>query len=117
MRIAGFLLAILFSSAVWAADAYLPGTADVPLFDGLTVRQAGEGVQFDTPEGQILIVEAESETRTVREVMDFYRKSLPALGWKKKKGDVFEREDDSFSIVVVQEQKPLIVRFELVPRD
>lgn len=106
----------LWSVGCWAADAFIPGTEDVPLADGLVIVSGDEDVSFDTPAGQILIVEAASETLSADAVLSFYQRTLPALGWVLKKRNVFEREAETLTIVV-QKQNPALVQFELAPRD
>ena len=114
-------LAVLGSVLVWsvaclAGEAFIPGTEDVPLMEGLTVVSGDEDVSFDTPAGQILIVEAAADKVSSDSVLSFYRRTLPALGWRQTDAHSFEREAETLNIVV-QKQTPAEVQFELAPRD
>jgi len=114
-------LAVLIGILLWsvvclAAEDFIPGTEDVPLADSLTIISGEEDVSFDTPAGQILIVEAAADSVSADSVLSFYQRTLPALGWRQTDAHSFEREAETLNIVV-QKNKPALVRFELAPRD
>lgn len=101
----------------WAAPAFITGTEDIPLLDGLTLLSGDEDVSFDTPAGQILIVEAVGESLTPQTIQSFYQNALPALGWQPtKQSGIYERESETLTISI-ESEKPTRVRFELSPRD
>ena len=114
--IAIFCILFLWGSVCLAQEVFIPGTEDVPLADGLVIVSGEEDVSFDTPAGQILIVEAASDTLSAEDVLSFYRRTLPALGWQQEGMCRFERESESLTISV-QKQHPVSVRFELSPCD
>ena len=95
------------------AVAYVPGVADLPLMPGLT-EVAGAGVVFDKPSGRI--VETYVQGEVARDaVLDFYRRSLPALGWEEMGGAGFRREGERLRLEFVSEEGPLVLRFSLHP--
>lgn len=116
MRFMAFILGLFLALAVWAGDAFIPGTEDVPLAEGLEIIAGDEDVSFDTPAGQILVVQAQADTLAFGDVMSFYQKTLPALGWRLVDAGVFTRESETLRLSMVR-KKPLVVRFELAPSD
>ncbi len=111
-RLLSFCCALLMTTVAWAGDAYLPGTEDVPLMTGLTVDKT-DNLDFDTPAGQIAVLEVTARQLTAEQVFDYYRKILPALGWSEQKTGVFTRDNDSLTLVVVRAGASLIMRFEI----
>ena len=111
MKRAVFLSFLLTSSLAFAQEAFLPGTEDVPLMEGLTVNPTAN-LDFDTPAGQIRTVNATGKSLTGQKITAYYRQTLPALGWRFEKGNRFVREKDSLVITVLKETKPAVVRFE-----
>ena len=75
-------------SAALARDAYLSLAPDIPLAPGLSEFDGGQLV-FDKPEGRIVRIEAEraSVQGANRAVPNFYRETLPNLGWQLKSSD------------------------------
>ena len=106
MRLLSFILCLCFSFAVWAD--FLPQTDDIPLMDGLTLKQT-EDVAFDTPAGQILVLEATTRN-TPDSVRTFYAQSLTALGWSWKKKDTYVRGADTLELSF---PTPNTVRFDI----
>ncbi len=95
------------------ADSYLPEVDDVPLMEGLTVVEAAEDFSFDTPAGRIIVVNAVSDHLTAADVLLFYQKTLPALGWISKGDGLFTRDRDSLQVRVLKNKNPHRVQFEL----
>jgi hypothetical protein len=100
--------------AAAAADSdFLSGFGDLPLMKGLAAVADSETV-FDTPDGRI--VEAYAAGRVSRErVESFYRKSLPQLGWRREKRNVYRREEERLTIEFKTRGETLTVRFMLAP--
>lgn len=94
-------------------EGFLQGTQDIPQMDGLVIQQT-QDVDFDTPAGQILSIDAFSKQKTGRQIKDYYNATLPQLGWIHQKDGSFKRENDSFSITVLKEKKPSKVRFDII---
>lgn len=78
-------LIICFSpSAVKAENAYLTAIPDIPLMQGLNEKEGVEApLVFDKAEGRVIeeaaVINAQLDKK---EVLDFYRATLPSLGWK-----------------------------------
>ena len=96
--------------------AFVGAIEDLPLMPGL-VEDAGSGVVFDTAAGRI--AEAFASGPVSKDaVLDFYRQTLPQLGWRALGGGVFSRERE---VLKVEFPGPggtgssLTVRFALSP--
>ena len=70
-------------SAALARDVYLSLAPDIPLAPGLSEFDGGQLV-FDKPEGRIVRIEADrvSAQGVNGAVPNFYRETLPNLGWQ-----------------------------------
>ena len=71
------------ASAALARDVYLSLAPDIPLAPGLSEFDGGQLV-FDKPEGRIVRIEADrvSAQGVNGAVPNFYRETLPNLGWQ-----------------------------------
>lgn len=83
---------------------------------GLTA--VGDGpVVFDAPGGRIIDVQL-AGTGTPARVMEFYRETLPQLGWQAAAGPAgsFEREGELLKLQVTEPERGRVeVRFSLTP--
>ena len=105
---------LLVSGPAQAADSgFFDRLEDVPVMPGLQpVEDAG--IEFDAPSGRI--VEAWAIGDATREaVRDFYRRTLPQLGWSAGAGDAFERENETLRIDFFGPDGELTVRFTIAP--
>jgi len=91
-----------------AADAFVPGTADVPLAPGLDIV-ADSLTVFDAPNGRLVEVYARIDGNR-GDVRTFYADVLPALGWRYDAG-VWVREKEQLDIGI----EGATVRFALRP--
>ena len=75
-------------SAALARDVYLSLAPDIPLAPGLSEFDGGQLV-FDKPEGRIVRIEVErvSAQGVNGAVPNFYRETLPNLGWQLNSSD------------------------------
>ncbi|HJS31206.1 MAG TPA: hypothetical protein VJ924_04370 [Alphaproteobacteria bacterium] len=80
------------SSPVLAANGFVAGIDDLPLMPGLTAMPES-GVAFDSPAGRIIEAYAAGIT-TRAAVSDFYRRTLPQLGWQPTGDNAFRREGE-----------------------
>lgn len=95
--VAGFLallsvpsVAVAQNSPAPVAAQYLSAAPDVPLAAGLS-EAPDVGMVFDKPQGRIVQITAMTDgTKSRRTIIDFYRASLPNLGWRRIEYD--ERE-------------------------
>ncbi len=100
-------------TAVMAQEAFMPGTQDIPLMDGLRV-DVSDDMNFDTPEGQVITFDAQSKRKTGTQIIDYYRDTLPRMGWTETETNHFVREKDSITLTVIRGRKPGVVRFEIM---
>jgi len=97
-----------------AGDRFLTAIADLPLMDGLS-ETPGSAVVFSKPEGRIVEVAAEG-TVARADVVAFYRRTLPQLGWRPTGDAAFERERERLSLGFSGTSGRLVVQFSLAPR-
>ncbi len=114
LRGIALLLCVMMPLAAALADAFVPGTEDVPLMPGLT-PVAGSAVVFDKPEGRI--VEAQAAGKVTRAaVRAFYEASLPRLGWAAAGAAAWRREGEVLRLDYREERGILTVGFTLSPQ-
>lgn len=117
LRIKTFLLPLLvgLTAAVSvAAQTFLPGMEDVPLMERLTLTGDTELV-FDSPAGRIVDVYAQGDVSRDA-VLQFYRETLPELGWTPNGPAAFSREQETLTLGFTDEAGALTVRFSLAPQ-
>jgi hypothetical protein len=111
-------LALALAPALAGSDSFIVGVEDLPLMPGLTeVRDAG--IVFETPGGRIVETYAKGAQRR-GDIFDFYRKTLPQLGWQPVGDSAYRRESERLEIVVLGGgdsggSGELVVRFTLQP--
>lgn len=106
------LLFILCLSSIAHAEEFLAGTSDIPVMNGLKINTS-EQMDFDTPIGQVLILEGISVKKTGNEILNFYKNTLPQMGWEEKSEGIFIRQKDSLTISVLKNNNPAKVRFDI----
>jgi hypothetical protein len=112
--LAGFLFISAFACIPAGAAEFVPGINDLPLMPGLGAA-AEESVVFDTPAGRIIEATAHGEA-TADDVLKFYARTLPQLGWSEVARNQFRREDEVLRIEFPRaEGGGIMVRFSLVP--
>lgn len=89
-----FLLFALYTGSVWAD--FFPNTEDIPVMEGIKLTETTD-FEFDTPMGQILTFEAETDY-SQQQIRSFYQETLKSLGWNLEKEDTYVRGGDRFSI-------------------
>ena len=104
----------MLSFATAFADAFVPGTEDVPLMRGLA-PVAGSSVVFDKPEGRIVEVQASGKL-TRAAVRGFYEATLPRLGWTAAGADAWRREGEVLRLDYREDRGILTVGFTLSPQ-
>ncbi len=113
-RIIGIaLVSLLFAASPAVAGEFFALLVDVPVMPGLRpVEDAG--IEFDAPSGRI--VEAWAIGALARgAVLDFYRDTLPQLGWNAGAGAAFQREGEALRIDFFGPDGELTVRFTVSP--
>ncbi len=95
-------------------SAFVIGIEDMPLMAGL-IEDEEASLVFDKPDGRL--VEAYAFGRLgADEVSEFYRTTLPALGWRHVDNLAFLREGEMLRIHLVAGEDGLTVRFVLSPQ-
>ena len=71
-------------------------------------------VVFDKPAGRIVAVAARGAVSRA-EVLAYYARVLPQLGWRRAGPAAFRREDERLRLSFAREDGTLVVRFALAP--
>lgn len=109
-----FGLLLLMSVSALAADAAYSGVIeDLPLMPGMT-ESADDAVVFDKPAGRILETSAETDA-TPAAVEKFYAETLPPLGWQAAGGNSFNRDGETLTLDIDEEDGATTVHFSLTP--
>ena len=111
-----FVFCFLISSAF--ADSFLVGTEDIPLMSGMQYSE-DETFSIDNEDGRLyfskVFVSAE-----ISQIWDFYRQTLPQLGWTETQDATFQRDDEILRMAVVDDsyhkEKKTTVIFELITK-
>ena len=112
-----FLCKVVFCSCLFFcglanSETFLAQTTDIPLMPGVIISPV-EQMDFDTPAGQVIVLEGISKQKTASEIVSFYENVLPQMGWETSKYGEFSRQDDAFNIVILKNEKPSKVRFDI----
>jgi hypothetical protein len=97
-----------------AADSFLSRLEDLPLVPGLS-EDTSTGISFDTAEGRIVEAFAHGDL-TERQVLDFYRQTLPQLGWTAEDATAYRRGGERLRLEFMQGTEGLVVRYSLSPQ-
>jgi hypothetical protein len=87
---------------------------DLPLMPGLKTTEDKDVLFVEPHQGRIAETEASGEV-PIDGVYDFYRHSLPHLGWKVIDGRTFEREGERLQIDARASGNVTTVRFTVKP--
>jgi hypothetical protein len=87
---------------------------DLPLMTGLKPVEDSDVLFVEPHEGRIAETEA-SGAVDIDEVYNFYRRSLPHLGWKVIDGRTYEREGERLLIDARADGRITTVRFSVKP--
>lgn len=106
-------LFLLWSLTVPAVAAnFVEGMEDVPLMDGLS-QITQDDISFGNEETRLLEAYLTSRRLKFAAVANFYKESLPQLGWiyqgKRSNGLLFDRDGETLEIIR-ESAKPLVVR-------
>lgn len=97
-----------------ATDGFLSRLEDLPLVPGLS-EDTRAGVSFDTADGRIVEAFARGNV-TERQVLDFYRETLPQLGWTPEGPTEYRRGGERLRIGLMPDAQGLVVRYSLSPQ-
>ena len=71
-------------------------------------------ILFDKIDGRYVSVEIYGDYEEY-EVIDYYKRILPNLGWKEKKYLIYNRNNETLEIKSKKEKKGLSVKFNIFP--
>jgi hypothetical protein len=97
-----------------AAEEFLTLLEDLPLMPGL-VEDTGKGLSFDSAGGRIVEAYA-SGTVGEAQVLEFYRETLPQLGWTVDGRTQFYRNGERLRIEMMHGDSGLTVHYLLSPQ-
>lgn len=112
-----FLIAVLAlpGPVKAAAPGYLRYLPDVPLMDKMT-ELPDQALIFDKGEGRVIESAVLAGALSEKEVLDFYNRSLPALGWKSAGPQRFLRNEDQLIVKWEKVGDGAVVRFSVSPK-
>jgi hypothetical protein len=112
---AALIVGLVLAQTASAQTNFVPGFDDVPLMPGLAAAADG-AVVFDAPGGRIIDVQLGGRASPTK-VLDFYRDTLPQLGWQAVgPAGTFEREGEILKLVIDEPERGQVnVRFSLAP--
>ncbi|ABC24594.1 hypothetical protein Rru_A3800 [Rhodospirillum rubrum ATCC 11170] len=105
--------AAAFQAEAEAPVKFVRGTEDVPLMPGLA-PVPDSGMVFEATGGRLVEAFASGPVKRAR-VLEFYRSTLPQLGWKISGPSSFAREGETLDLDFIGESPALTVRFSLAP--
>ncbi len=107
-----FLLNCILLSGC-SSPSFLPGTTDIPQMPDLRLDTV-DTMDFDTPAGQIMMLDGTIENKSKADVYAFYNRVLPEFGWKQISEGFFKREHDILRIFVSSSKEDVsAVHFEI----
>ncbi len=103
------------SAAKSESTLFFETLQDVPAMPGLTELEEFTLV-FDKPEGRIIEMVARIDGASVHDVRDYYRLSLPQLGWSRASQDNYLRGEEHLSLNFERENNDSFLRMTVQPR-
>ncbi len=96
----------------------VPGTEDVPLPSEMTLW--ADPVHFEVPNGRLVVLQGHSPS-SFQLILDFYKKTLPKLGWvlaRKRPGtQEWSREGELLKIKAQSQKNGCTFSLEISPQD
>lgn len=118
------VIALLFLSACTSLDRgfdnlilaqkYVPGTEDLPVYDGFQTVDT-KNVVYDSESGRIIEASYFRRDVTEKEVRDFYNETLPQLGWHKNKPSQYTRDGESLKLNIGLKNGVVSLKFNIRP--
>lgn len=103
-----------YAESVARPHAFLSAIQDVPLPHGAT-ELTDETAAFDKPEGRIVESMAEIGVLSPGAVSDFYKETLPQMGWRPAGVNRYARDSEQLAIDFETLEGRHYVRFALSP--
>ena len=108
-----FFLLFFFSSNNSFALKFINGLEDIPLYKKMEIVEDSL-ILFDKIDGRYVSVEINGAYEE-EEVINFYKRILPNLGWKEKKSLTFNRNKETLEIISKKEKEKIFVKFNIFP--
>ncbi len=103
-----------------AKNKFFETLYDVPVLLDLT-EISEEALSFDKPSGRIASASAYSDFSSKDDILSRYNTALSQMGWEKQTQGKYVRDDEiliiSFEKSNTSQDKPLLVRFTLNPKE
>lgn len=109
------LFLLLVPLAAQADQSYLSYLPDVPLMAGMAELE-DQAIVFDKAEGRVMETAVFTSASTEKDVMDYYRKVLPELGWTALSPDRFLRNGEQLVVKCDKVSGGVVARFSLSPK-
>lgn len=106
---------LLISVSAYADQLYLSYLPDVPLMNGMA-ELPEQSLVFDKAEGRVIETAVFASVTNEPDVMAFYNKTLPSLGWQTLSSDRFLRNGEQLIVKCEKVSGGTIVRFSLSPK-
>lgn len=97
------------------SGAFLSVMGDIPLMDGLQELDL-DTLVFDKPSGRIVQATAVGKGVKASSIAQFYRQTLPQLGWRNVAPNIFVREGEVLEIETVDSGDYGTVHFSVKPQ-
>ena len=108
------IFTILLSFSVQAKSNFVPGISDLPVPANFHLLQDSSGV-FNNGFGRLVTANFKGKANE-EDIIDFYNKTLPALGWRKKERLKYTRSGETLIIKITEiNQTELLINFQLMP--
>ena len=104
---------MMIHAAPVAGDRFVVGITDLPLISGLYLVEE-ETVIFEKPVGRFIHAVAKGG-RTEEDFWQFYRDTLPQLGWRTVTPRIYFRDGESLNINVEKNDSQIIANFTIAP--
>lgn len=96
------------------AQKYVPGTEDLPVYNGFQPIDA-KNIVYDSASGRIIDASYFRRDIGVEEVRGYYTETLPQLGWRKKKSSEYTRDGESLKVNVTEKKGVVLLKFVIRP--
>ena len=107
------LAGYLASLSILSASERTAWFSDVPLIEGVTV-DAQWSFAFDSPSGRILVLHLQTQI-VDKDISSYYRDTLAAIGWKKRKGQ-YVKGDELLKLEKVKLKGTPTWRLTIIPK-
>ena len=113
-KIIFFITLLFFNYHIHANNNFVPGIVDLPVPASFYLENDSSSI-YNNGFGRIITASFIGKAKK-EDILDFYYKTLPALGWSKQENLFFIRDDESLIIEIIQKNsEELLINFKLTP--